>query len=51
MQKKTDRAICAAPCVLANAGILEGKHVTHIPSTENRLGNFAYEGEIVVEHL
>lgn len=42
-------AICAAPYVLAAAGVLEGKRVTAYPSYRDRLGNSRYEEEIVVE--
>jgi len=42
-------AICAAPYVLAEAGILEGKRVTSYPSYKDRLGFVLYEEEKVVE--
>jgi protein deglycase len=46
---KLTGAICAAPYVLANAGILEGKHVTSYPTYKDRLGEVVYEEETVVE--
>ncbi|MBI5057331.1 MAG: DJ-1/PfpI family protein [Nitrospirae bacterium] len=46
---KLAAAICAAPYVLANAGILEGKHVTSFPAYRERLGNSVYEEKVVVE--
>lgn len=46
---KTTAAICAAPYVLANAGILEGRRVTSFPSVRDRLGNVVYEEDSVVE--
>jgi len=46
---KLTGAICAAPYVLANAGILEGKHVTSYPTYRDRLGKVVYEEETVVE--
>ena len=42
-------AICAAPYVLADAGIIEGKKVTSHPTYRERLGNVVYREEIVVE--
>ena len=42
-------AICAAPYVLANAGILEGKHATSYPTYRDRLGKVFYEEQSVVE--
>jgi len=42
-------AICAAPYVLANAGILDGKRVTSYPSFKDRLGAAIYEEKTVVE--
>jgi len=42
-------AICAAPYVLADAGIIEGKKVTSYPTYRERLGNVVYQEEIVVE--
>jgi 4-methyl-5(b-hydroxyethyl)-thiazole monophosphate biosynthesis len=35
---KFTAAICAAPAVLANAGVLEGKHATAFPGTLEKLG-------------
>jgi 4-methyl-5(b-hydroxyethyl)-thiazole monophosphate biosynthesis len=45
---KVTGAICAAPYVLANAGVLEGKHATSYPSFKDRLGNVEYEEKTVV---
>lgn len=42
-------AICAAPIVLAKAGILEGQKVTSYPGTENELGKVDYSLEKVVK--
>jgi len=41
-------AICAAPYVLANAGVLEGRHATSYPSYRDRLGSAVYEERSVV---
>ncbi|MGE5173588.1 MAG: DJ-1/PfpI family protein, partial [Betaproteobacteria bacterium] len=41
-------AICAAPYVLANAGVLRGKHATSYPSYKDRLGGALYEEKAVV---
>ncbi len=46
---KLTGAICAAPYVLAAAGVLEGKRVTAHPSYRDRLGNSRYEENMVVE--
>lgn len=46
---KLTGAICAAPYVLANAGILDGKHVTSYPSYKDKLGSALYEEKTVVE--
>jgi protein deglycase len=46
---KLTGAICAAPIVLADAGVLEGKHATSYPSYKDRLGNAVYEEKTVVE--
>jgi protein deglycase len=46
---KLTGAICAAPYVLANAGILEGKRVTSYPTYRDRLGKVTYEEQSVVE--
>jgi 4-methyl-5(b-hydroxyethyl)-thiazole monophosphate biosynthesis len=48
-QGKLTGAICAAPYVLANAGILDGKHATSYPSYRDRLGKVIYEEQSVVE--
>jgi 4-methyl-5(b-hydroxyethyl)-thiazole monophosphate biosynthesis len=45
---KLTGAICAAPYVLANAGVLEGKQATSFPSYKDRLGNAEYHEETVV---
>jgi len=45
---KVTGAICAAPYVLANAGVLEGKHATSYPSFKEKLGNVVYEENTVV---
>lgn len=46
---KLTGAICAAPYVLANAGILNGKRATSYPTYRERLGNAVYEEKSVVE--
>ncbi|MBI5663654.1 MAG: DJ-1/PfpI family protein [Nitrospirae bacterium] len=46
---KMTGAICAAPFVLANAGILKGKRVTSYPSFKDKLGPAIYEEKTVVE--
>lgn len=46
---KITGAICAAPYVLANAGVLEGKRATAYPSFKDRLGQAIYEEKTVVE--
>jgi 4-methyl-5(b-hydroxyethyl)-thiazole monophosphate biosynthesis len=46
---KLTGAICAAPFVLANAGVLQGKHATSFPSYKDRLGDVIYEEKTVVE--
>lgn len=46
---KVTAAICAAPYVLANAGVLAGKRVTSYPSYRDRLGGASYEEKTVVE--
>jgi 4-methyl-5(b-hydroxyethyl)-thiazole monophosphate biosynthesis len=45
---KLTGAICAAPYVLANAGVLAGKRATAYPSYKDRLGGAAYEDRSVV---
>lgn len=45
---KLTGAICAAPYVLANAGILDGKEVTAYPSYGDRLGKALYVDKDVV---
>ncbi len=46
---KLTGAICAAPYVLANAGVLDGRHATSFPSYRSRLGTAVYEEKTVVE--
>ncbi len=46
---KTLGAICAAPYVLANEGILDGKRATSYPSFKEKLGSATYEEKTVVE--
>ncbi len=47
---KLTGAICAAPYVLANAGILEGKTVTSYPTYKDKLGNVRYtEDKVAVD--
>lgn len=46
---KLTGAICAAPYVLANAGVLEGRHATSYPTYREKLGNVLYEDKTVVE--
>jgi 4-methyl-5(b-hydroxyethyl)-thiazole monophosphate biosynthesis len=41
-------AICAAPYVLANAGVLRGKRATAYPSYKDKLGGATYEEKTVV---
>lgn len=45
---KLTGAICAAPIVLASAGVLQGKHATSFPSYRDRLGGALYEEKSVV---
>jgi len=49
LKGKLTGAICAAPYVLANAGVLEGKHATAYPSYKDRLGGAVYEETSVVK--
>ncbi len=46
---KLTAAICAAPYVLANAGVLDGRRATSFPSYRERLGTAKYEEKTVVE--
>jgi 4-methyl-5(b-hydroxyethyl)-thiazole monophosphate biosynthesis len=48
-QNKLIGAICAAPIVLAKAGVLQGKHVTSFPSYRDRFESSLYEEKTVVE--
>ena len=41
-------AICAAPIVLAGAGVLNGKHMTSYPAYRNRFSNVVYEEKAIV---
>jgi 4-methyl-5(b-hydroxyethyl)-thiazole monophosphate biosynthesis len=45
---KLTGAICAAPYVLANAGILEGRQATAYPTFKDRLGTALYQDQNVV---
>ncbi len=45
---KVTGAICAAPYVLANAGVLDGKRATAYPSFKDKLGAALYEETAVV---
>ena len=45
---KLTGAICAAPIVLAGAGVLQGKRATSYPSYKDRLGGALYEEKSVV---
>lgn len=45
---KAAGAICAAPIVLAGAGVLAGKRATSYPSYRDRLGGAIYEEKSVV---
>ncbi len=46
---KLTGAICAAPTVLASAGVLEGKRATSYPTYRDRMGPAIYEENTVVE--
>ena len=46
---KLTGAICAAPFVLGNAGVLAGKRATSYPSYKDKLGGATYEEKTVVE--
>lgn len=46
---KLTGAICAAPYVLANTGILDGRRATAYPSYREKLGGAVYEEKSVVE--
>ncbi len=48
LKGKLTGAICAAPIVLASAGILQGKRVTSYPTYKERLGGAVYEEKTVV---
>ena len=41
-------AICAAPIVLAGAGVLQGKHATSYPTYKDKVGDVVYEEKFVV---
>ena len=42
-------AICAAPIVLAGAGVLNGKHITSYPTYRDRFSDVVYEEKTIVE--
>jgi 4-methyl-5(b-hydroxyethyl)-thiazole monophosphate biosynthesis len=46
---KLTGAICAAPYVLANTGILEGRNATSYPSYKEKLAGAIYQDKTVVE--
>ncbi|HAK58829.1 MAG TPA: DJ-1 family protein [Nitrospiraceae bacterium] len=46
---KLTGAICAAPTVLANAGVLDNRRVTSYPTYKDRLGTALYEETTVVQ--
>lgn len=48
-EDKIIAALCAAPIVLAEAGIIENKKVTSFPSFKDQLGSCSYLEDIVVE--
>ncbi len=48
LKGKLTGAICAAPYVLGNAGVLKGRHATAYPSYKERLGGAIYEETAVV---
>jgi 4-methyl-5(b-hydroxyethyl)-thiazole monophosphate biosynthesis len=48
MKGKLTGAICAAPIVLADAGVLQGKRATSFPSYKEKLGDAVYEENAVV---
>lgn len=47
-REKLVGAICAAPIILASAGLLDGKHATSYPSYVSRLDGACYEDRQVV---
>ena len=50
LKGKLTGAICAAPYVLANAGLLQGKRATSYPTYRERLGGVDYsEDKVVVD--
>ncbi|OPJ60850.1 DJ-1 family glyoxalase III [Clostridium oryzae] len=49
MSGRLTAAICAAPAVFADAGIINGHKVTSYPSVQNELKNSIYLEELVVE--
>ncbi len=49
-QGKHVAAICAAPSVLATAGLLEGKRATSFPGSLNKFNNIDLQRAAVVEH-
>ena len=48
MSGKLVAAICAAPTVLAEAGIVNGHNITSYPTVKNFLNNSIYKEELVV---
>ncbi|WP_139904133.1 DJ-1 family glyoxalase III [Clostridium thermarum] len=50
MSGRITAAICAAPIVLAEAGIVNGHNVTSYPSVKNVLDNSVYKEDLVVLH-
>lgn len=49
-QEKYVTAICAAPSVLATAGLLDGKRATSFPNALNTFPNVDLQAAAVVEH-
>lgn len=45
---KLTAAICAAPIVLAEAGIVDGRKITSYPGVKDRLKNCIYSEELVI---
>ncbi|MDT8716696.1 DJ-1/PfpI family protein [Clostridium sp. 19966] len=49
MSGRLTAALCAAPQVLAEAGIVDGKNITSYPAVKERLKNCIYQEEVVVQ--